>query len=385
MATGLEKECYVGITSPGAKFDDVHQIHRRAELGTQGTAGGKTINRVQDCNPMLRTDFRERWHERTHPEVERAVRRQSVKVDLGFLKTHHTHKHRSVPEDGGIGLRGTSDFKTVNRMQKPHPVLRDAYSYQSYLKHTGTAHPRALADGQQAGPHPSTITAYKKSWEGHPIDDPRQRAAGDARLDARLHARSHTSLGFLPKPVRRPTPLHMPLIEEETFGAPPSEVGSSADNAKAPVRIAARRELLSTRPLRSPPLPPSLSRLSPVPTLSWNGTSMRHPILSNTRNQGLWQEEVTPLGPVSLRQPLSPGSGTILTPGVGRSIHSRGGGRWLEPHGMAAYNLHSAERSPPQSPTVTAPYAGGGGAKEMRQRTKGDRIWLAGQSWMSFS
>jgi len=330
---------------------------------------------------MLRADYRERWHEHKHPMEEPALP-QRVRVDLSFLTRNHPHRPASISSGDAFSddIRGNADFKTVNRMQAPHPVLRSEFAYQSYLRHKGIAHPRAVAEGLP-GVHPRTVTGHTHSWDGSNLDN------GDGRsplipLPQATAGRSHTSMGFTPQ---RPAPLVVPPSDSPQSSQVEEVPSSSPGNTKAQRKITARRELVAPRPLRSPPLPPSLSRLSPVPTLSWNGTSSHHPIMPNSRNQGVWQEEFTPLGPMSLRGPISPGSGSILTPGIGRSVHSRGGGRWLEPRGMAAYNMMQNERSPPSSPAVQGPRAGGGGAKEMRQRTKGDRIWLSGQAWTNFT
>jgi len=94
-------------------------------------------------------------------------------------------------------------------------------------------------------------------------------------------------------------------------------------------------------------------------------------------------------GPARLHSPLSPGSGSNLTPGVGTSLVDRGGGRLLRPLVVTDDKFKTMDRDPNKRlrspPVMMQPRAGGGGAAELRQRTKGDRIWLSGQSWTSFS
>jgi len=384
--------------------------HKRADSSITGSAGGKVVNRVQDCHPALRGDFRERWYGEKHglpaPEVQSDVKSVGLQNIANNLGPNHHHQM----SNSGLGLQGSSDQKMVNRSQSCHPVLRDDQSYRRDIRVGGAPRGGALS-GNPTANHPRTQGHYGRapvfgggatSMEGSSM----QRAHTGARNprstpDTALRRMGSMSalelyrpapIDVLSSPGSAPAPMWASATHPLTVPPATADAAQEGGKASQPVQAyRARRELCAVKAnhQRSPPLPPSLSRLTPVPTLSWNGTTGRHPKMPSYRSQGLWHEEQDFAGPLKLHSPLSPGSGSVLTPGIGAPFDDRRGGRLLRPMVVtddkwktAGYNADLSRLSSPDKVMIRA---GGGGAGEMRQRTKGDRIWLSGNSWMSFS
>lgn len=343
-----------GTMAPNAKNPD---LHRRARMGYNSTAGQKMINRVQDCHPQLREDYRARWMEDgtgPEPSVQGIPRRPLL--NLAHLEAQRCQ--RKAAESAAITkkqktrlsvLVGSADGKAINRTQMCHPALRDDSIYSM--------------KGEDRSASAMDVARQIQQENAASLERPRavsvsgMREYGNATTPP---ARGHTA----------PLMLDVPAGKAHRVASP------------------ARRELCNvTSQGRCPTLPPCLSGLTPVPTMSWNGMAGHHPRMPSHRSQGLWREELQEVG--ALFPPSSPGAGSLLTPGIGRSLNSRGGGRQLRPKCVTGpLNVHALDtRSPPPSPSVHGGIyrAGGGGAAEMRQRTKGDRIWLSGTSWMSFS
>merc|ERR1711939_1051860 len=126
----------MGNMDPGLRNPNAH---KRTQFGKVGSAAGKLINRTQNCHPLLRTDFRERWYGEKSPGAPApVVQPKSYKVDITHLQRSLAPASRGSPEpQTGMGLHGSADMKVINRTQASHPVLRDDMSYKRYIQHGG--------------------------------------------------------------------------------------------------------------------------------------------------------------------------------------------------------------------------------------------------------
>ena len=165
------------------------------------------------------------------------------------------------------------------------------------------------------------------------------------------------------------------------------------DSADRP-KVQSRRELHVVRPINSSPLCPSLSRLSPVPTLSWNGTAQKqHPCSSVAppRTSGEWHNEPDPwFSPHDLMAPLS--DGPPMSPGsfeLGRSNLSQQGGlgAYMATGGEDAMSMTASSlpviemRTHPESAFPTYKRRFSRAPIMQPPPSKGDAKWMAGHGY----